>query len=89
MNFVSVTFSEKPQIIDIFTSSNTDKEEGDRVELKCAASGIPTPVISWTMAGGGVLPTGGRELTVGYCCCITLCILFNSFAGMEQHNACK
>lgn len=65
--FVSVTFSEKPQIIDIFTSSNTDKEEGDRVELKCAASGIPTPVISWTMAGGGVLPTGGRELTVSYC----------------------
>ncbi|XP_060572513.1 protein amalgam-like [Ruditapes philippinarum] len=54
---------QKPQIIDIFTSSNTIKKEGDPLELTCDASGIPKPVISWTMVGGGVLPTGGRELT--------------------------
>lgn len=54
---------QKPQIIDIKTSSNTIKQEGDRVELICDASGLPKPVISWTMVGGGVLPTGGRELT--------------------------
>ena len=59
-------FTETPQIIDIFTSSNTIKKEGDPLELTCDASGIPKPVISWTMVGGGVLPTGGRELTVSY-----------------------
>lgn len=59
-----LSFIEKPQIVDIFTSSDTTKQEGDRVELKCNASGIPTPLITWQMSGGGVLPTGGRELTV-------------------------
>ena len=56
--------TEKPQIIDIFTSSNMFKEEGDRVELKCEAEGIPAPLISWVRAGGGILPSGGRELVV-------------------------
>lgn len=61
--------TEKPQIIDIKTSSNTVVEEDDtNVELLCDASGIPKPVISWTMVGGGVLPTGGRELTVSLLC---------------------
>ena len=46
------------------TSSDTTVEEGDRVELKCAASGIPTPLVTWQLAGGGILPTGGREYTV-------------------------
>ncbi|XP_052272937.1 lachesin-like [Dreissena polymorpha] len=54
---------QKPQIVDIFTSSDTTKQEGDRVELRCNASGIPTPMITWHMAGGGILPTGGREWT--------------------------
>ena len=40
------------------------KEEGDRVELKCEAEGIPAPLISWVRAGGGILPSGGRELVV-------------------------
>lgn len=53
---------QKPQIIDIYTSSDMLKEEDDRVELKCAASGIPKPLIKWQLAGGGILPTGGREL---------------------------
>ncbi|XP_045209939.2 protein amalgam-like [Mercenaria mercenaria] len=52
-----------PQIIDYKTSSNTIKKETDPLDLRCDASGIPKPVISWTMVGGGVLPTGGRELT--------------------------
>ena len=59
-----ILLTEKPQIVDIFTSSDTTKQEGDRVELRCSASGIPAPLITWQMSGGGVLPTGGRELTV-------------------------
>lgn len=55
---------EKPQIIDIDTSSDSTVEEGDRIVLECAAGGIPTPRISWQMAGGGVLPSGGRILQV-------------------------
>lgn len=61
---ILILSSEKPQIIDIYTSSDTTKEVGDRVELNCRASGIPEPIITWRMAGGGILPTGGRELTV-------------------------
>ena len=57
-------FPEKPQIIDIYTSSDSTVEEDDRVVLECAAGGIPTPRISWQMRGGGVLPTGGRVLQV-------------------------
>lgn len=53
---------QKPQIIDIYTSSDSTVEEDDRVVLECAAGGIPTPRISWQMRGGGVLPTGGRVL---------------------------
>jgi len=56
--------TEKPQIVDIFTSSDTTQKEGDPLTLRCNASGIPTPLITWQMSGGGVLPTGGRELTV-------------------------
>lgn len=52
---------QKPQIIDILTSSDTTREEGDRLEFRCAASGIPKPLIKWELAGGGLLPTGGRE----------------------------
>lgn len=54
---------QKPQVVDIRTSSDTTKDEGDRLDLKCGASGIPTPVVTWRMVGGGILPTGGRELT--------------------------
>ncbi|XP_052807003.1 protein amalgam-like [Mya arenaria] len=53
---------QRPQVIDIFTSSNMVKEEGAPTELKCAADGIPKPLISWERAGGGILPSGGREL---------------------------
>ncbi|XP_045209942.2 protein amalgam-like [Mercenaria mercenaria] len=52
---------QKPQIIDIYTTSDTTREEGQRMEFKCAASGIPKPLIKWELAGGGILPTGGRE----------------------------
>lgn len=52
-----------PRIIDIFTSSDTTVEKGRRVELQCAASGIPTPVVTWQLTGGGILPSGGREMT--------------------------
>ena len=38
--------------------------EGDTAELRCAASGIPPPVISWQLVSGGPLPTGGREYNV-------------------------
>ena len=57
-------FPEKPQIIDIYTSSDSTVEEDDRVQLDCNAGGIPKPKISWQMAGGGILPTGGRILQV-------------------------
>ena len=55
---------EKPQIIDIQTSSDSTLEEGDSYTLECAAGGIPQPRISWQMAGSGILPTGGRVLQV-------------------------
>ncbi|KAL4228855.1 hypothetical protein ACF0H5_011895 [Mactra antiquata] len=58
-----ISVIQKPQIIDIFTSSDTTKDVGDRLDLNCRASGIPEPIITWRMAGGGILPTGGRELT--------------------------
>lgn len=32
--------------------------------FKCAADGIPKPLIKWELAGGGILPTGGREYVV-------------------------
>ena len=41
-----------------------DVNEDEKVELRCTAQGIPTPVISWQLVSGGVLPTGGREYTV-------------------------
>ncbi|KAL4228625.1 Basement membrane-specific heparan sulfate proteoglycan core protein [Mactra antiquata] len=53
---------QRPQIIDIRTSSDMTKEEGDNVELKCDAHGLPKPLIKWELAGGGTLPSGGREL---------------------------
>ena len=59
---------EKPQIIDIRTSSDSTIEEGDRYTLECDAGGIPRPRISWQMAGGGTLPTGGRVLQVSWWC---------------------
>lgn len=52
---------QKPQIIDIYTSSDTTRQEGDSMIFKCAANGIPKPLIKWQLAGGGLLPTGGRE----------------------------
>jgi hypothetical protein len=77
--------SEKPQIIDIFTSSNTIKKEGDPLELTCDASGIPKPVISWTMVGGGVLPTGGRELTVSYKCHSSVCFVIIEYNYLNTY----
>ncbi|KAK3581015.1 hypothetical protein CHS0354_013909 [Potamilus streckersoni] len=52
---------ESPQIIDIYTSSDTTVKEGDPVELRCNASGRPSPIITWTRLGDGILPNGGRE----------------------------
>ena len=57
-------YLEKPQIIDIQTSSDSTIDEGDSFTLECAAGGIPEPRITWQMAGGGILPTGGRVLQV-------------------------
>lgn len=40
------------------TSSDLFVYEGDDVELRCNASGRPTPTIEWQRPGGALLPSG-------------------------------
>ncbi|CAL8068405.1 unnamed protein product [Calicophoron daubneyi] len=41
-----------PTIVYHLSSYNTDAEAGDPVTLRCAADGIPTPLIYWQRTGG-------------------------------------
>ncbi|GAB1603249.1 protein amalgam-like [Argonauta hians] len=50
---------EKPQILDISTSSDTSVDAGEKINLQCNAQGLPDPKISWSRMAGADLPGGG------------------------------
>ncbi|XP_049784884.1 lachesin-like [Schistocerca cancellata] len=51
-----------PDILDQPTSSDLVAREGDNVTLRCAASGVPAPTITWRREGGQPIPMpGGRD----------------------------
>lgn len=56
--------AEKPQIMDLLTSSNQLVEEGDPVQLTCNCTGWPKPNVKWSKVAGGLLPSGGQEYAV-------------------------
>nr|XP_018912263.1 PREDICTED: protein amalgam-like [Bemisia tabaci] len=52
-----------PDILDSPTSADTVVREGGNVSLRCAASGIPMPNITWKREGGAPIPlTAGVEV---------------------------
>ncbi|XP_063416857.1 protein amalgam-like [Mytilus trossulus] len=56
-----IRVTEKPQIMDLLTSSNQLVEEGDPVQLTCNCTGWPRPNVRWSKVAGGLLPSGGQE----------------------------
>ena len=50
---------EKPLILESESSSDMSTTEGDRVILRCNATGRPQPTIIWRRQGNAVLPGGG------------------------------
>jgi Immunoglobulin domain len=51
-----------PDILDYPTSTDMVVREGSNVTLKCAATGSPTPTITWRREGGDVFTvTGDKE----------------------------
>lgn len=56
--FVSVP----PDILDYPTSTDMVVREGSNVTMRCAASGSPTPNITWRREGGETIPVStGQE----------------------------
>jgi neurotrimin len=51
--------SEAPRILDSISTSDTTIKEGDMLQMKCNASGRPTPTIMWRREGNAILPGGG------------------------------
>lgn len=45
-----------PDILDYPTSTDMVVREGSNVTLKCAATGSPTPTITWRREGGEPIP---------------------------------
>ncbi|XP_023290067.1 neurotrimin [Orussus abietinus] len=53
-----------PDILDYSTSTDMVVREGSNVTLRCAATGTPTPNITWRREGGELIPFGnGQEVT--------------------------
>ncbi|XP_055682646.1 opioid-binding protein/cell adhesion molecule homolog isoform X1 [Lutzomyia longipalpis] len=53
-----------PDILDYPTSTDMVVREGSNVTLKCAATGSPTPTITWRREGGEPISlAGGKEVT--------------------------
>lgn len=51
-----------PDILDYPTSTDMVIREGQNVTLRCAASGSPTPNVTWRREGGEPIPLGnGKE----------------------------
>lgn len=56
--------TEQPQISDLDTSSDMNKNADDPARLECFATGRPQPIITWTRMAGELLPNGGTEFQV-------------------------
>ncbi|XP_070149471.1 uncharacterized protein [Polyergus mexicanus] len=56
-----------PSIVEIASSLNTSDiisvQEGKNIRLRCAASGIPQPVIQWTKIDGSTIPMGTWQVS--------------------------
>lgn len=50
--FFTLSLKVPPDILDYPTSTDMVVKEGSNVTLKCAATGSPTPVITWRREGG-------------------------------------
>lgn len=48
-----------PDILDYPTSTDMVVKEGSNVTLKCAATGSPTPTITWRREGGEPITVAG------------------------------
>ena len=62
--FFLFTYPEVPRISDLDTSSDMTKNFDMDADLKCYASGRPTPLVKWTRMAGELLPGGGTEFQV-------------------------
>lgn len=61
-----------PDILDYPTSTDMVIREGSNVTLKCAATGSPTPTITWRREGGELipLPNGAEGKFNSVCICV-------------------
>jgi hypothetical protein len=55
----TVIVTDKPIILEEFSSSDVTVREGEDLELRCNASGRPHPTIMWKREGNNILPGGG------------------------------
>ncbi|XP_068151180.1 uncharacterized protein DIP-theta [Drosophila tropicalis] len=55
-----------PDILDYPTSTDMVIREGSNVTLKCAATGSPTPTITWRREGGELIPLPNGAETIAY-----------------------
>ncbi|KAH8269274.1 hypothetical protein KR018_000401 [Drosophila ironensis] len=55
-----------PDILDYPTSTDMVIREGSNVTLKCAATGSPTPTITWRREGGELIPLPNGVETIAY-----------------------
>ncbi|XP_014771262.1 protein amalgam [Octopus bimaculoides] len=60
-DFRFVRVVEKPQILDMRTSSDTSIDYGEKLTLSCNAQGMPPPKVIWSRMAGADLPDGGME----------------------------
>ncbi|XP_037958472.1 neurotrimin [Teleopsis dalmanni] len=55
-----------PDILDYPTSTDMVEREGSNVTLKCAATGSPTPTITWRREGGEPIPMPNGSEVISY-----------------------
>lgn len=55
----TVIVTDKPIILEEFSTSDMTVKEGDFVPLRCNASGRPYPTIMWRREGNAIVPGGG------------------------------
>lgn len=58
---ILISFSVPPDILDYPTSTDMVVQENSNVSLTCAASGSPTPRITWRKEGGELIALNGQE----------------------------
>jgi len=69
-----------PTIVQGEMTQTVNVYEGDNVTLSCAATGYPTPNISWVRVNGGTLPPpynryAVKVFTFSVCCCVGLAVI--------------